>query len=99
MHCRAQGEPDALTTHKYALSWNKALKVVLRRQWTLALRDRGLIIGRLVQVGLAFEKSYASGKPCAPCLFWLPSAVQHAGPQGQGPYHRAASFGLGLAFR
>ena len=43
---REKSHPEALTTQEYALSWRKALKVVLRRQWTLTLRDRGLIIGR-----------------------------------------------------
>lgn len=43
---REKGHSEAVTTHEYALSWYKALKVVLRRQWTLTLRDRGLIIGR-----------------------------------------------------
>lgn len=48
--CRGQPNPDALTTHEYALTWYKALKVVLRRQWTLALRDKALVIARLIQV-------------------------------------------------
>lgn len=50
MYCREYSNPDALTTHEYALTWSKALKVVLQRQWTLALRDKALVIARLVQV-------------------------------------------------
>ena len=44
--CREQGHPEALTTTENALTWWQALKVVSRRQWTLALRDRALVIGR-----------------------------------------------------
>lgn len=52
-HCtclfaREKGHPEALTTREYALSWLPALRIVLRRQWTLTLRDRGLIIGRYI---------------------------------------------------
>ena len=43
---REKGHPEALTTTESALTWYQALKVVSRRQWTLALRDRALVIGR-----------------------------------------------------
>lgn len=44
--CREKGHPEALTTSESALTWYQALKVVSRRQWTLALRDRALVIAR-----------------------------------------------------
>jgi hypothetical protein len=43
---REKGHPEALTTSESALTWYQALKVVSRRQWTLALRDRALVIAR-----------------------------------------------------
>ncbi|DBB03271.1 TPA: hypothetical protein ACH3X3_010666 [Trebouxia sp. C0006] len=47
---KEKGHPEALTTSESALTWYQALKVVSRRQWTLALRDRALVIARLIQV-------------------------------------------------
>lgn len=47
---REDGHPAALAHGKYALPWTYAVKIVTRRQWTLALRDKPLFIARIIQV-------------------------------------------------
>ncbi|KAK9807392.1 hypothetical protein WJX73_000014 [Symbiochloris irregularis] len=47
---REEGHPGALVRERYALSWPRAVKVVTERQWTLTLRNKGMIYARIIQV-------------------------------------------------